>query len=107
LWDNIDAPGGEINIRDRGNSGTGHGWAGANQVVWNCVARGMIIEDPPTAQNWAIGCKGEHKGDGKWESIGDPVLPHSLYLAQLKDRLGPQAVANVTKGGGKPELTAD
>lgn len=98
LWDNIVAPDGEINIRNRGNMGSGHGWAGANQVVWNCVTRSMIIENPPTAQNWAIGCVGKRTGNGTWESYGTPVLPKSLYLAQLQDRLGPQAVANIAKG---------
>jgi hypothetical protein len=84
--------GGEINIRDRGNMGTGHGWAGANQVAWNCKADRMIIEQPPTAQNWAIGCiTGSHSGDGYWESTGHPVQPGSLYLAQLADRLGATA----------------
>ena len=101
LWDNIEA--GEINIRNRGNSGTGHGWAGANQVVWNCTARDMIIENPPTAQNWAIGCKGAHKGNGNWESIGHQVLPRSLSLAQLQDRLGPQAVANIANKQTSPQ----
>jgi hypothetical protein len=79
-----------LNIRNRGNSGTGHGWAGANQVAWNCRAYEMRIEQPPTAQNWAIGCEAVvHTGDGYWDSFGTPVEPRSLYLAQLRDRLGP------------------
>ena len=80
---------GGLNIRNRGNSGTGHGWAGANQVAWNSSAAEMIVEQPPTAQNWAIGCiAGRHAGDGYWESFGRPVAPQSLFVAQLKDRLG-------------------
>lgn len=80
---------GDLNIRNRGNSGTGHGWTGANQVAWNCVAEGMIIEQPPTAQNWAIGCvAGSHSGDAYWDSFGHPVQPQSLYLSQLHERLG-------------------
>ncbi len=79
---------GGLNIRNRGNSGTGHGWAGANQVAWNCRAAQMIVEQPPTAQNWAIGCiADEHTGNGYWDSYGQPVQPQSLYLAQLHDRL--------------------
>ena len=78
-----------LNIRNRGNSGTGHGWAGANQVAWNCDAYEMRIEQPPTAQNWAIGCRAVvHEGDGYWESFGKPVGPISLYAAQLRERLG-------------------
>lgn len=78
---------GGLNIRDRGPSGTGHGWAGANQVVWNCRAGEMIIQQPPTAQNWAIGCEANaHSGNAYWESFGAPVEPESLYLAQLRER---------------------
>lgn len=83
-----------INIRDRGNMGSGHGWAGANQVVWNGRAAEMIIQQPPTAQNWAIGCiAAEHSGNAYWESFDHPVQPASLYLAQLKDRQSPAATA--------------
>ena len=93
LYDNVRVSGvgrgtGEINIRDRGNMGTGHGWSGANQVVWNCKADGMIIENPPTAQNWVIGSiTPSLRGNGNRESIGTPVFPKSLYLAQLHQRL--------------------
>lgn len=82
-----------INLRNRGAMGSGHGWAGANQVVWNCVAPEMIIEQPPTAQNWAIGClTAKATGNAYWESLGHPVQPQSLYLAQLRSRLGDAAV---------------
>jgi hypothetical protein len=30
-----------------------------------------------------------------FESVGIPVAPKSLYLAQLCERLGPQALANI------------
>ena len=77
-----------LNIRNRGNSGTGHGWAGANQVAWNCTAVEMIIQQPPTAQNWAIGCRASrHSGDAYWESFGTPIQPKSLYESQLRERL--------------------
>jgi hypothetical protein len=101
LWDNL--RGGPMNVQDRGNWGTGHGWAGAVQVFWNCRASSMAIQQPPTSQNYAIGCtgklvQGRLKGrqQGHIESHGTPVKPRSLYLQQLKDRLGPEAVANVT-----------
>jgi hypothetical protein len=77
-----------LNIRNRGNLGTGHGWAGANQVAWNCQAYEMLIEQPPTAQNWAIGCRAVvHRGDAYWESFGTPVALTSLYQAQLRERM--------------------
>src|SRR5206468_2288738 len=81
---------------NRGNAGSGHGWAGANQVAWNCTATSMMIENPPTARNYAIGCITKPQGDGVFESVNQTVTPRSLYLAQLADRLGMQAVRNVT-----------
>jgi uncharacterized protein YggU (UPF0235/DUF167 family) len=88
LYDNVRTDG-ALNVRNRGNLGTGHGWAGANQVFWNCTANEMTCERPPTADNWAIGCiaKTRH-GDGAWESFGQPVEPASLYRWQLANRLG-------------------
>ena len=99
LYDNVrvsgaERGGGELNIRDRGNMGTGHGWAGANQVVWNCKADGMIIENPPTAQNWVIGSTTPKlSGNGNRDSVNQAVSPKSLYLAQLRERLAPSAAA--------------
>lgn len=98
LFDNVHIKGNELNIMNRGNDGTGHGWAGANSVSWNCSADRMTCENPPTAQNWAIGCKAKaHHGDGNWASFDHPVEPRSLYLAQLEERLGKQAVANIAE----------
>ena len=88
LYDTLKLPDGELNIRDRGNMGSGHGWAGANQVCWNCEVKSIIVQDPPTARNWAIGCTVKKKdGNGDWESVDKPVEPRSLYEAQLKERL--------------------
>jgi hypothetical protein len=90
LYDNVDA---SMAIQDRQWMGTGHGWAGANYVVWN--SRGeLVCQRPPTAQNFAIGFTGKRtKGafprpDGWWESTGVRVEPGSLFLAQRQDRLG-------------------
>jgi hypothetical protein len=91
LFDNITSSK-QINVRNRGNSGSGHGWAGANMVVWNSTAGSMLIENPPGTQNWAIGCKGTQTGNGLRDSTGPPVWPRSLYLQQLLDRAGPAAV---------------
>lgn len=42
LYDMVDTDG-EINVQDRGNWGSGHGWAGVTQVVWNCsVSRAAV-----------------------------------------------------------------
>lgn len=99
LYDNVDAP---IAIQDRQYLGSGHGWAGANYVVWNCTGS-LVCQQPPTAQNFAIGFVGKKdKGafprpDGFWESVGRHVEPRSLYLQQLQDRLGPAAVDAIAR----------
>lgn len=98
LFDNIDVSGNAINVRDRGNMGTGHGWAGANTVIWNSAADSFIVQNPPTAQNWLIGSEGRlvteggktgtYDALGTRVSLGDPVgnPTDSLYLAQLQER---------------------
>ncbi len=60
LYDNIvqknpNKGGGTFEAVNRGNSGTGHGWAGANIVFWNCTSAMTVVSEPPTAQNFAIG----------------------------------------------------
>lgn len=109
LFDNI--KGGQIHVQDRGNMGSGHGWAGNCQVFWNCDSPSLICQKPwiPSAQNWAIGCTGEKgkaalpgRPDGCWQSFGHPVAPRSVYLAQLKERIdraggkGDDAIAATT-----------
>lgn len=81
---------------NRGNSGTGHGWSGAYQVYYNCVGDSMIISSPPGARNWAIGCRANRRtGTGEYDQFGTPVGPRSLYLQQLRDRLGQTALTDI------------
>ena len=102
LFDNI--KGGPINVQNRTNSGTGHGWAGAQTVFWNCEASSIICDAPRAAMNFAIGCVGtKSQGSmapgepfGFWESEQVPVTPRSLYYKQLDDRLGHLALVTVT-----------
>jgi hypothetical protein len=93
LFDNITTDG-EINIQDRGNWGTGHGWAGINQVIWNSTAAKAAIQNPYVGgKNYAIGFtaqkyEGRLKGrpDGVWEGQNRRNLnPSSLYLKQVED----------------------
>jgi len=112
LYDNITAG---IAIQDRAWFGTGHGWAGANYVTWN--SNGIItVQQPPTAQNYSFGHVGSKvpgfvpnatdprpRPDGWIESLGQHLEPRSLYLQQLTDRLGPNAVQRIERtpvGGG-------
>jgi hypothetical protein len=94
LYDNITTDG-EINVQDRGNWGSGHGWAGVTQVLWNCTVKRAAVQSPwASGKNYCIGLKGEKydgrlKGrhDGEWEGQNKEGLqPASLYLAQLKAR---------------------
>ena len=99
LYDNI-SDDNQLRAQDRQWAGSGHGWAGAQQVFWNCASKTIVVQQPPTAQNYAIGCVGKFvAGDwspraprGAIDSEGAPVQPRSLYLAQLAERLGSDAV---------------
>ena len=107
LVDNCHAPTGGIDLMNRGIMGSGHGWTMGWGVVWNCTAKEFLIQQPPGSMNWAIGCKGtpisqsmpggsgEILPDGDFDSPNVPVTPVSLYLEQLRERLGPQAVKNI------------
>lgn len=103
LFDNIEAR--SIRVQNRGTAGTGHGWAGAQTMFWNITAISdrwgaeIMVQSPKGAMNWGIGCLTDnygYSGDGFWESKGQHVLPRSIYLQQLKDRLGDTAVNNIT-----------
>lgn len=97
LWDNVTVNGNNLNIQNRGNLGSGHGWAGANCSVWNADADGgYVVQNPPTARNWLIGSVGAIENGtvyvgphdpGTYDSHGSNVFPNSLYYAQLQDRL--------------------
>ena len=86
------------------------GWAGANIVFWNCEGD-FLVQSPPTAKNYSFGHIGINavifnaglqdltKPNGHVESLDRHVTPGSLYLTQLKERLGVEAVKNISKGG--------
>ncbi|GHV25806.1 hypothetical protein FACS1894176_05260 [Bacteroidia bacterium] len=129
LYDNIEikGPDGSLLAVNRGWYGSGHGWSGAQIVFWNCSAPAIMVMQPPTAQNFAIGSKGrildaesagvmegtlkaingvsrsnfkyqgvQSVGDGWIEWADQYVTPGSLYYQQLQDRLGTEAVKQVT-----------
>ena len=118
LVDNCRTPDGGIDFPNRGVAGSGHGWCMGWGVVWNSVAATFIIQNPPGALNWAIGCIGERVQtaryfdttpilpEGVFESHGVHVAPRSLYLAQLADRLGSQALDAIGYAPGSPAALA-
>jgi len=71
--------------RFRGNSGTGHGWAGTQTCFYNCIALGFKVEAPPGGISWVI-------GSGKSDQADNRVSPASLYYQQVLDRLGKAAL---------------
>lgn len=102
LYDNT--KGYMLRAQNRRYSGTGHGWAGAQQMFWNTEHDIYVVQAPPFAMNWSVGQVGAiapgkfppEEPAGIVQSVGQVVTPRSLYLQQLRDRLGEQAAINVT-----------
>lgn len=99
LFDNLK---GNLAIENRQWMGSGQGWAGANYVAWNTEGN-LTAQSPPTASNFSVGHVGnrgmglfQNQPQGAWISHGRHVNPRSLYLAQLRNRLGGQAVLNIS-----------
>lgn len=101
LFDNVFTQ--DISVENRKDSGSGHGWAGAQIVFWNCETKTIVCDAPKGAMNFAIGCTGA-KSEGQWapeepagyfESHGKHVALRSLYLQQLYERLGMVALDNI------------
>jgi hypothetical protein len=92
---------------NRGYFGSGHGWDAGWSVAWNVTTPYLLVQSPPGTSNWCIGCIGTAYseiapgGDGTvfpngvYDSPGTAVKPGSLYLAQLKERLGLAALENI------------
>lgn len=113
LVDNTEVPQGGIDMKNRGEMGTGHGWTMGWGVVWNSSAATLVIQSPPGAANWSIGTSGSELTEamkimgvhghsngpdlpqGFIESPNHRVLPESLYRAQLLERLGAGALKSL------------
>jgi len=105
LYDNVHAP-----LTARFWKNINIGWAGGNTVFWNCEGP-FLVQKPPTAQNFSFGHIGVDavvfniplqdttKEGGYIESLDRHVTPRSLYLTQLRDRLGEAAVRNIVASG--------
>ncbi|PCC72047.1 hypothetical protein SAMN02745121_01256 [Nannocystis exedens] len=89
-----------LGLYNRGDYGTGHGWASAHSVAWNyATGDGVaVVQRPPTAQNYAIGGSGTFSGDKPPAPFDQPagyiegsdqagLVPESLYERQLAERL--------------------
>src|SRR5262249_39649719 len=97
LYDCVTMDGGGLSLTNLEIAGQGVGWAAANSVLWQCTAPVVTCRNPPTAQNWAIGCWGQFVGDGHFRSCNEFVKPQSLYRGQLADRQGEAAVTRTMR----------
>jgi len=89
-----------LNIRNAKSEGSGHGYQGANCVLWNPESGGMQLDRPPTAHQWGIGPVNSGNRTGttsEWISPAQHVQPGSLYRAQLAERVG-RAQADLALG---------
>jgi hypothetical protein len=89
-----------VAFSNRGTAGSGHGWGTGWAVAWNVTSPYFQVLQPPGAKNWCIGCIGEAVPaaglqNGIFDSPGAAVEPASLYLEQLRERLGDQALAAI------------
>ena len=105
LYDRYESIGGvpegyshRVHFGNRGSYGSGHGWSAVHSVAWNSdvheESRGMLVEEPPTAQNYSIGSRGPVMSSGPFGKPQghieghdeDGLWPDSLFLAQLRAR---------------------
>jgi hypothetical protein len=98
-----------VAFSNREYAGSGHGWSVGWAVAWNVTGAYLLIQQPPGAMNWCIGCAGRpptilwHGNkiaippipSETWELPGVKVQPASLYLEQLRERLGAAALKNI------------
>ena len=79
------APG--IAFSNRRTAGSGHGWDIGWAVAWNVRSAFLLVEQPPGAINWCIGCAGTFVAQAQGHGPA-PQEISSLYLAQLRERVG-------------------
>jgi hypothetical protein len=92
-----------IKLENRGTAGSGQGYGAGYSIIYNGNSVGIINEIPQVNHhyNWAIG-RGtsaatfiHRSDDGIFDTTNAMVNPTSLYLEQLKERLGGRAVENI------------
>ena len=89
-----------IAFSNGGVTASGAGWAVGWAVGWNVTSPFLLVQQPPGALNWCIGCIGtpvtvDEMPNGVFDSPQQRVEPASLYLQQLRDRLGPDGPRNI------------
>lgn len=101
------------NIHDVITTGGGNGWGAGFSVFYNCQSTNHTIQCPAVTNhyNWWIGGSGANTSDlvndpATFDHDGALVAPQSLYLEQLKERLGAQAVENIGYAIEPPRITS-
>jgi len=96
-----------IALEHRGTSGSGHSWAGIQSTIWNTESPIIICDAPAGHMNYAIGNIADEVLSGYinntrpgvyrgyYDHHGSHVATRSLYLKQLEDRMGLDAVKNI------------
>jgi hypothetical protein len=101
LADNCFLPNGGgagVEFWNRGGMGSGQGWCTAWSVAWNVITPDFMVQLAPGTADWVIGGSGliiQIDSLGIYDHFKSIVTPHSLYLAQLQERLGSAAVENI------------
>lgn len=95
LFDNVQVDGGGLNLGFWPGNHQAIGWAAAYSVLWNCSASVIRCWNPPGAWNVSFGSWGGFEGNGIWQQSNEFVRPESLWRAQVRTRLGPEAAAQV------------
>ncbi|POW11571.1 hypothetical protein PSTT_05138 [Puccinia striiformis] len=85
---------GQINLKNRGIMGTGHGWAIGSGVVWSCSATKITIENPPMSRKFPSELRSSCQFP-KFPTYQSSNPANSLYQMQLSARIGAEAAALV------------
>jgi len=98
-----------VSFSTSAGAGSGQGCCIGWAVAWNASSPFLLVQQSPGALNWCIGCLGTPvtiggTSNGIFDSPGQTVLPSSLYLQQLRDRLGQDAVRNIGYTGSTTKL---
>lgn len=89
------------NIHVSMTTGGGNGWGAGYSAFYNCQSTNHTVQCPAVTNhyNWWIGGSGANTcpslNPGTYDHDGTMVAPTSLYLEQLKERLGGAAVENI------------
>ncbi|EGF99867.1 uncharacterized protein MELLADRAFT_79373 [Melampsora larici-populina 98AG31] len=89
---------GQINLKNRGILGSGHGWAMGAGIIWSSIATKLMAQDPPSSKNFMVNSKTVEKlteelnQDPSFD-FNDPWT--SLYQLQLQERVSDEVAKEI------------